>query len=263
MAEKRLIDVREGYSGAGSDVWFWADALEPDDDLRPLWETIPGLPRPEAEEGERTSPPMTEQVDTMAKLRAAFDLPTDGDDAAPAVEEKGAGGDLLTRLRRLVGWPAVEKRYNPDQPRVPKGDPQGGQWTDEVVSPDQRGRYSPVETAGLISLLLEKQGFSYQVFDDYSPKDDYMLSIYPERGDVFPLAEANKTRFGAFVNKNKDLLQDKAHFFGGWLDKETGEVCLDVSVRMDSAEEAARACCEHDQKAYWDVKKKMEVRVEC
>jgi hypothetical protein len=120
-----------------------------------------------------------------------------------------------------------------------------------------------VETAGLISMMLEKQGFSYQVFDDYSPKDGYMLSIYPERSDAFPLAEANKTRFGSFVNKNKDLLQDKAHFFGGWLDTETNQVWLDVSVRMDSAEEAARACCEHDQIAYWDVKKKMEVRVEC
>ena len=44
VAEEKLVDVREGYTGAGSDAWFWFDVLAPDDDLRPLWETIPSLP---------------------------------------------------------------------------------------------------------------------------------------------------------------------------------------------------------------------------
>jgi hypothetical protein len=38
----------------------------------------------------------------------------------------------MDRLQRLLREPSLERRYNPDwrlQPRVPRGDPDGGQWT--------------------------------------------------------------------------------------------------------------------------------------
>lgn len=43
MAQK-VVDVKEGARPAGSDAWFWFDALEPEDNLLPLWETVSGIP---------------------------------------------------------------------------------------------------------------------------------------------------------------------------------------------------------------------------
>lgn len=43
--------------------------------------------------------------------------------------------DQLAKLRETFGIDArlrmAEKKYNPDQPRVPKGEPIGGEWTDD------------------------------------------------------------------------------------------------------------------------------------
>ncbi len=45
MAQK-VIDARHGQKLTGSDAWFWSAALEPEDTIRPYWETMPFLPRP-------------------------------------------------------------------------------------------------------------------------------------------------------------------------------------------------------------------------
>ena len=36
-------------------------------------------------------------------------------------------------------FPALSRKYNPNQPRVPAGDPGGGQWTDGSVAGDASG----------------------------------------------------------------------------------------------------------------------------
>jgi len=200
----------------------------------------------------------------MEKLREVFGMP------APAPEPAEKAQRPLTwveRLKAAFGFPPAgeaEKKYNPDQPRVPAGDERGGQWTSDVHSLDRRGRFSPVESRGLMSMLLGKeQGFSYQPFDDYSPTDGYMVSIYEERSETMKPSEVSEKRFGRYVNRNNDLLVKDNHFFGGWLDGENNTVWLDVSIRAKSAEEARRLGCENNQLAYWDVKNKLEVRIEC
>lgn len=209
-------------------------------------------------------------ISEAEKLRGAFGLPAEASAAPePAAEQPAQAEKALSwvdRLRVTFGFPpagSTEKRYDPDQPRAPKGSPDGGQWTSDVHSPDRRGRFSKVEARGLISMMVESGGFSYQPFDDYSPSDGYMVSPYPERSETMKQAEVSETRFGRYVNRNNDALVKDNHFFGGWLDTETNTVWLDVSVRAKTAEEAKRLACEHDQIAYWDIKNMQEVRVEC
>ncbi len=213
--------------------------------------------------------PLTE-AEIMEKLRGAFGLPAEASAAPePAAEQPTQAEKALSwvdRLRATFGFPpagSAEKRYDPDQPRAPKGSPDGGQWTSDVHSPDRRGRFSKVEARGLISLMVESGGFSYQPFDDYSPSDGYMVSPYPERSETMKQAEVSEKRFGRYVNRNNDALVEDNHFFGGWLDTETDTVWLDVSIRAKTPEEAQRLACEHDQIAYWDIKNMQEVRVEC
>lgn len=43
---------------------------------------------------------------------------------------------LEIKLHLLVR--ALERRYRPDQPRAPKGTPEGGQWVDDLFSASQR-----------------------------------------------------------------------------------------------------------------------------
>jgi hypothetical protein len=73
--------------------------------------------------------------------------------------------DLATRnLERVL----LELRYIPDQPRVPAGNPDGGQWTDEGGLPGT-GRL-PAGT------LRVAQNMGRQVFSGYLERQNYLSS---------------------------------------------------------------------------------------
>lgn len=55
-------------------------------------------------------------------------------------------------IRMSSALKALERHYRPDQPRVPAGSPEGGQWTDEGIG----GRVGRV-AAGLEQLRLAGQ----------------------------------------------------------------------------------------------------------
>jgi hypothetical protein len=56
------------------------------------------------------------------------------------------------QLRRLAAAPFAKTGFNPDEPRIPKGDPRGGEWT---PGGDGGGASSP------IALILGKIWFSF------------------------------------------------------------------------------------------------------
>ena len=82
---------------------------------------------------------------------------------------EGAFETAMTRLGRLLHERRLERRYNPhwpSQPRMPRGNPGGGQWTDggasggEVLQPSvfaEAVSDEPVQTAAKISPALEQE----------------------------------------------------------------------------------------------------------
>jgi len=64
-------------------------------------------------------------------------LKAEEEDAAREIEHKAFQAELLELRRQLVdlkfelAWRRISHKYDPNQPRVPKGDPKGGQWAKE------------------------------------------------------------------------------------------------------------------------------------
>ncbi len=64
-----------------------------------------------------------------------------------------------------------------------------------------------------------------------------------------------------YLVKNQILLKDPDHYFGAWLNNETGMVHLDVSMIVDTEEEAQTLGLENKQLAFFDLAGVKEISV--
>jgi hypothetical protein len=55
-------------------------------------------------------------------------------------------------LHHYLQAPPYARKYRPDQPRVPAGNPDGGQWTEEVASPEGESEESTWSEDGSVEL---------------------------------------------------------------------------------------------------------------
>lgn len=229
--DQKLVFTPDAKTGkTGSDAWFWPE-IGPDGD---------GI---------------LSFADQVAAWLA-------GDVEKAAIQPDLQADALIAALR----WATealltdVEKRYDPDQPRAPQGDPHGGQWVSTVSSPSGSGDFTKDEATHLTALMAEQGGFTYQPFDDTSPTDGFMLSIYSDREHIIE-GKVTGSNLSGYVGRNKDLLAKPDHFFGAWVDE--GKTYLDVSMRVEDAGQAKDLCCEHSQLAYFDLAKMETVYVTC
>lgn len=77
----------------------------------------------------------------LARPRPAVDVETATDAAARKAEraELTALKALLADVRFHVALQRFARKYDPDQPRVPAGNPEGGQWASASEAPDTSG----------------------------------------------------------------------------------------------------------------------------
>jgi hypothetical protein len=107
--------------------------------------------------------------------------------------------------------------------------------------------------------LQSDGGFTWEgVSQRLVKRDAKIVSPYPERAKVFKsMTDIKPKDIAEYVAKNFDKLSDanaKApHFIGGWRDDDTGQVFLDVSIAVKSAEDARRVALDNDQIAYYDL----------
>ena len=167
--------------------------------------------------------------------------------------------------------------YNQNQPRVPAGDPAGGQWAGGNVSRTAFDKMSAVDRSAHlksggqvsddhITELLQRVaepdgGFTYQPFSDLEPTEGFALSIHPERSFA---TDASRLKFNdlvKYVMKNRDLLSDKENFLGAWHDPDSHKVFLDISRVVKDRSRATHLARQHDQIAYFDLKTKQSVTV--
>lgn len=162
--------------------------------------------------------------------------------------------------------------YNPNQPRVPAGSPEGGQWVGDNISRQRFEELTPAERAlflrqggtvyddnepGLANLFRRISdpdgGFTYQPLTHDEPKEGFVVSTHPERSYA---AEAQKLRFRDlvdYVTRNYDLLRSPDNYLGAWHDPASHKVYFDVSRVTRSRSEAEQLALGHDQIAYFDL----------
>ena len=133
-------------------------------------------------------------------------------------------------------------RYSPDQPRVPSGSPQSGQFG---FSGGQAGlQYGHLAEAG------REGGFSVTTHGDV-PEDGYMVSPYPDAEQKYDATTMTRDDVHEYRDAHREELARPGHYLGGWRDGET--VYLDISVRSSTSAEAKAFAVEHHQLAYFDL----------
>ena len=107
--------------------------------------------------------------------------------------------------------------------------------------------------------LFKEGGFSYQpALEKFATKTGYMISPYETRSRIIPQGEVVAEDFYKFAVDNQDLLMDEDKYFGGWASE--GDVFFDVSIKVESDEAANALAVKHKQRAYWDLKRNIEVK---
>ena len=159
----------------------------------------------------------------------------------------------LDRVIRVCGGAGSGNFGHKGRPgKVGGSGPGGSAKAKESYSSGQFGRVR--------DMLFKKGGFSYQpALDKFATKTGYMISPYESRSRIIPKGEVTNEDFVDFATDNADLLQDTGKYFGGWVG-ENDEVFFDVSIKVDSAAEANALAVKHKQRAYWDLKRNIEVK---
>jgi hypothetical protein len=200
-----------------------------------------GLPSVQLHPGNGTMP--TDATPTNGKTPA-----TNGKTPVPAGRSELLEYLMLARS----GEPDyLFERYSPDQPRVPKGNPAGGQFGYEGGKPGLG--YDKLTTEALAG------GFSVTTHGDV-PMGGYMVSPYSGAEQKFDASTMTRADVHDYRDRHARQLSQPDHYLGGWRDGDT--VYLDIAVHTDSAAKARRLSEEHHQLAYFDLSKGESVYLE-
>lgn len=90
------------------------------------------------------------------------------------------------------------------------------------------------------------------------PTTGFCASPYPQYSKVFnDSKEVNFNSLASYVAEVKQadptIFSQEETYLGLWNDPEDGKVYLDISKRFHTAEEARKACEDHDQIAFFDL----------
>lgn len=141
-----------------------------------------------------------------------------------------------------------------DQERVPKGNPDGGQWTvGGAAARIDKQRTDTAEFSKMFDRVSQPDGgFTYSPLAG-EPVTGFAVSPYPERSFAAPVKEFKFLDLVRYAKKNRDMLGKPGHYIGAWHDPASGKVFLDISVVSKSRDDAARLALRHDQIAYFDL----------
>ena len=106
----------------------------------------------------------------------------------------------------------------------------------------------------LMGRLKAAGGFTYQPYTLDAPTEGYALSIVRDKEKIFRsgVTEADVDRY---ARDNSDLFTANPHaHFGGWLDQETGNIYLDISIIEPTLDKAIAMAQAHGQEGIYDLK---------
>ena len=82
------------------------------------------------------------------------------------------------------------------------------------------------------------------------PTTGYMVSTYARHGLVVPVSQFSPELVSEYLANHVELLGRDDHYLGTWID--SGRVYLDISLRVDSLEEALELGRRHRQLAVFE-----------
>ncbi len=127
----------------------------------------------------------------------------------------------------------------------------------------EEGQHHGPRAENLIGIAERTGGFSYNPNSESIPHQGMILSIYPERGVAIKGRKIKGDDIRDYISKNEDLWKSNPQVHvGGWIDTINKEFDLDMSVIVKTHEEAVSLCKKHKQKAYYDLKRGVEVWVD-
>jgi len=113
----------------------------------------------------------------------------------------------------------------------------------------------------LLDHMREKGGFSYQpVLEKHATAAGFIVSPYAKRSKIIPNEEITEKDLTDYVDDNWDLLQQEDKYFGSWFNQEDGNIYLDVSIPVESLEEANALGVKHEQREFYDLKNDKSIK---
>jgi len=128
----------------------------------------------------------------------------------------------------------------------------------------KEGELTRKETKALAERLIFDGGFTYNPIDHTFPTEGLAVSTYPDQEEILQWSDNPNTakddnsnlriKIRSFVKKNfEEFKKNKRAHFGGWHDKETGQIYLDMSTIVKSQKEAEKLSRQHNQEAYFNL----------
>lgn len=112
-----------------------------------------------------------------------------------------------------------------------------------------------------VQASMAEGGFTIESFEGDEPNKGWMVAI-PGHERVLEPDEVTETVLAEYLTENRDaLLTPNAHW-GGWFDRQTGQVYLDVSILVDTETEATDLGREWNQKAVFNLETHEEKRLD-
>lgn len=149
--------------------------------------------------------------------------------------------------------------------REPTGDGDGDGDGGSDPSPDADKDFKTGETTrAALKSIRESGGFSVNPFTADSPTTGYMVSVVPAAETILDSPDAVTDEvMEKFLRDNEQAFKARPTLHvGGWLDKATGKVYLDLSEQFDDLDDAIDSAESTNQLAIWDLNAKDEIRKE-
>lgn len=215
-------------------------------------------------------------VEVAQPLPIGYDIAAnpDADDFDPVAWYEGTGEDLGLPVGFLEADRALYQQFlaeakarAAEEPAPePEEEPEESAEEERHLGPGPHDSGTPQSVHGDregASQQLEKQaeagGFTYRRIAG-APKDGFMVSPYPEAEFKEPVADFDADDVRRYRREHRALLSRPGHFLGGWRDGDT--IYLDISIRSDTVEEAARIAREKKQLAIYDLATGREIPTE-
>lgn len=139
-----------------------------------------------------------------------------------------------------------------------------GEGDSESGAPGGRDFKTRETTQAALASIRETGGFSVDPFTAESPTTGFMVSVVPAAETILDTPEAvTDAVMEKFLKDNEQaFLERPTLHVGGWLDKATGKVYLDLSEQFDNIDDAIDSAESTNQLAIWDLNVGNEIRKE-
>lgn len=142
------------------------------------------------------------------------------------------------------------------RPGLRGGSPPRGSGVNVAIQRAIARTFSHAQGAGGITIKADKSG--------YEPKDGYVVATSAKWGYIIEDARHKsdaelRAEIRAYKVRHAGLLSRKENYLGLWLNKDDGNLYLDVSEVVDDLETAKTLGASRDQKAIWDIRNKVEI----